>query len=119
MKAIFALVLGLVAFNTAQAGLPQLCAKQMKAAENAVAAAKDAFRVGEYTKTDLAAAQMNLLNVKRACGYITIDSYCTEALAATETLVQSVQSEASVGSRTNQDVLDAQNKRFELEALCY
>ena len=114
------LIMGTVSLvaNSAMASSQTICRAQVQAAEHDFARVQDLFNVGEQTRTDLATAELNLLDIQFDCRAILFADYCAKAPALATQILTGIIDEARVGMRTQNDVLQARAKSFAIAGLC-
>lgn len=102
--AILAFVLSALTTAVSQAKLVHRCEDIIKNARIDLARTQDRFNVGEVTRTDVATAEFQLLNLSLQCREIAKEQYCNEAPKVAQTILYGTIEEARLGHRSEADV---------------
>jgi hypothetical protein len=80
---------------------------------------RDRYKVGEVTRSDVAGAQAELLELQYNANELSLAAYCASPMLATlNQLLQGVESEAAVGQRTIGEVLATRRRLYRFKTVC-
>ena len=85
---------------------------------------EDRFNVGEVTRTDLAKAQLDQVDIQMQCGDILRgntsieNSYCAIAGSLAQTYADGVSEEGRAGQRSSIEVDEANTRLLDVQAAC-
>lgn len=94
------------------------CNKYIEAQERNLMDVKERFNVGEVVLSDIKVAELELLQAKFDCRSISFDDFCKESLAAWGVVIEGLRQEFAIGTRTFQDVDNAELKALEMQSVC-
>lgn len=78
----------------------------------------DRFNVGEVSRTEVALKQRAYLSAAFTCGLMGKVQYCYEAPIASRTAIEGITEEIRLGSRSPEELKDAQKEDSLIQALC-
>lgn len=73
---------------------------------------------GEATRTDVALADLNLLEARFQCRDIRIVPFCSKAESLVKVIITGINEEARVGQRSTQDIVNAQATGRRIQKIC-
>ncbi|MGZ3711226.1 MAG: hypothetical protein ACXVBE_05690, partial [Bdellovibrionota bacterium] len=94
------------------------CTELLANAGAVVKQVNDRFNVGEVTRTDVAKAELDQLQVRFECRDILAKDYCDSATKLAALIVAGVKEEAAHGQADTMDLLAAQKQAIQINGLC-
>jgi outer membrane protein TolC len=105
--------------NSAHAETSRTTCRELIANSNElVKHVNDRFNVGEVTRTDVALAELDLLEVRFECRDILVQDYCVSATKSATDIYEGTKAEARSGQRTTAEVLAAQKALIRVNGIC-
>ena len=83
-----------------------------------LALVKDRFQAGEITSTDVAQAELDLLNRRLECHDVLFDEYCRTAPVLSKTVLDNIDREIVVGQRSARERTIANHAFLMIKNLC-
>jgi hypothetical protein len=97
------MILALVALTSTQAFAAD-CGSIQK---EALRLTRGYFDLGEVTRTEVANAELAVLEAQKACGEVSLDQYCADATVAAEVAYLGTKEESRVGMKSLAEVTKA------------
>jgi hypothetical protein len=93
-------------------------AEAIAEAEKLLTSANERYRKGEVTATDVAQAEVYVLDMKLEAGTIVRADYCAAVLPHLQAVVFGITREASVGQRTTAEMITAHREMHRTKSRC-
>lgn len=118
MKKLTLLALLIAVSGSAFADKVTACKTLKNSTTEDMALAKERFRVGEVTISDVKTAELAALNAQLTCGEITINDYCKVAPTTAQEAIDGIKQELLVGSRTQGELSNARKELYHVQLNC-